>query len=143
MTPMPEPIRLVETIASYHAHVYFEGPDERAAAECLRAAIADRFAVRLGRWHEVPVGPHTLPMYQVAFDTTLFATLVPWLMLNHQGLSILIHPNTRFPRRDHMRDGVWLGQRRALLAERVPESASEADGAGLPNTRPGSQETAD
>ncbi|GAA4475645.1 DOPA 4,5-dioxygenase family protein [Gluconacetobacter asukensis] len=137
MTPMPEPIRPVETIASYHAHVYFDGPEERAEAERLRTAIADRFAVRLGRWHEVPVGPHTLPMYQIAFETALFATLVPWLMLNHRSLSVLIHPNTRFPRRDHLLDSAWLGERRALLAERLPEEAPEADGAGMANTRPG------
>ncbi|MBB2205831.1 DOPA 4,5-dioxygenase family protein [Gluconacetobacter takamatsuzukensis] len=136
MTLTPEPIRLTGTIASYHAHVYFEGPDQRAAAERLRTAIAERFVVRLGRWHEAPVGPHTLPMYQVAFETTLFATLVPWLMLNHQDLSILIHPNTRFPRRDHLRDGAWLGPRRALLVERLPEDAPEADGAGVANTQP-------
>lgn len=136
MTPMPEAVRRIETIASYHAHVYFDGPQQRAAAERLRAAIADRFVVRMGRWHDVPVGPHTLPMYQVAFETALFATLVPWLMLNHQDLSVLVHPNTRFPRRDHLFDGVWLGPRRVLVGERVPEEAPEADGAGTPNTEP-------
>ncbi|GBQ20399.1 aromatic ring-cleaving dioxygenase [Gluconacetobacter sacchari DSM 12717] len=136
MTPMPEPVRQVETIASYHAHVYFDGPAERAAAGDLRGALADRFAVRLGRWHEVPVGPHTLPMYQIAFETALFATLVPWLMLNHGGLSVLIHPNTRHPRRDHLVAGAWLGPRLALLGERLPEDAPDADGAGVPNTAP-------
>ncbi|MCQ9156829.1 aromatic ring-cleaving dioxygenase [Acidomonas methanolica] len=133
---MPEPVRSIGTIVSYHAHVYFDGAEERAAAERLRAGIAQRFMVRLGRWHEVPVGPHTLPMYQVAFETRLFATLVPWLMLNHRGLSILIHPNTRFPRRDHLFSGLWLGQRQALLGERLPEDSPEADGAGIPNTEP-------
>lgn len=137
---MTDTIRLIESIASYHAHVYFDGAEDRATAERLRSEIGERFVVRLGRWHEVPVGPHTLPMYQVAFETGLFTTLVPWLMLNHRGLSILIHPNTRFPRRDHISDGLWLGQRRALLAERLPEDAPNADDAGAPNTEPAGTE---
>ena len=34
-------------------------------------------SVQLGRWHDVPVGPHTAAMYQVAFATELFARSCP------------------------------------------------------------------
>ena len=40
----------------------------RGVAEALRQRIGERFVVQLGRWHDVPVGPHTAAMYQVAFD---------------------------------------------------------------------------
>jgi aromatic ring-cleaving dioxygenase len=130
---MSDGFRKLAEIASYHAHVYFD-PETRAAAEGVRAGVDTRFAVRLGRWHDVAVGPHTMPMFQIAFEVRLFATLVPWLMLNHRGLSILVHPNTRNPRRDHETDGIWIGPVRALRIEVLPVDVAEADLAGATNT---------
>jgi DOPA 4,5-dioxygenase len=103
---MTQQARQTGEIASYHAHIYFHSPAEREVAEWLRGEIAGRFRLRIGQWREVPVGPHSVPMFLIAFTTELFATVVPWLMLNHRGLSILIHPNTTHPRGDHLDDSV-------------------------------------
>jgi DOPA 4,5-dioxygenase len=97
------------TIRSYHAHLYFRDPDERVAALQVREQIGARFSVQLGRVHDVPVGPHDEPMYQVAFAPETFASFVSWLMLNRQGLSVLVHPNTGRARDDHLVHALWLG----------------------------------
>ena len=125
----------VSEIASYHAHVYYVPTTTRERAERLRALIAERFSVRLGAWHDKRVGPHDQAMYQVSFASDLFATFVPWLMLNHAGLSILVHPNTTSQWRDHVEDRLWIGAPLPLHDEVLPRE-SEAEGALEPNTQP-------
>jgi DOPA 4,5-dioxygenase len=127
--------RAVAEIASFHAHLYFEPESEREAALAVRAAIAERFAVRLGTVWDRPVGPHSRAMYQVAFAPELFGTFVPWLMLNRRGLSVLVHPNTTNQKRDHLDDALWLGEPLALAGEVLPEEG-EAELAGPVNTAP-------
>ncbi|WJR80029.1 DOPA 4,5-dioxygenase family protein [Bradyrhizobium sp. NP1] len=129
-----EPRPLAE-ITSFHAHVYYDPQSTRPQAERLRSWIGERFPVTLGRWHEVKVGPHDQAMYQVAFAKEVFAELVPWLMLNHEGLSILIHPNTSSPRRDHLVDPIWIGKPLPVHADQLPEQA-EIELAPAPNTHP-------
>jgi aromatic ring-cleaving dioxygenase len=129
---MPRP---ASEIASFHAHVYYDPATTRPEAERLRAWMNERFSVTLGRWHDVKVGPHDQAMFQVAFATEIFPTLVPWLMLNHGRLSILVHPNTTNPRRDHAADALWIGPALAVHADKLPEQA-EREQALPPNTNP-------
>jgi len=131
-SPLP---RSVSEIASYHAHVYYDPVATHSEAERLRTWIGERFAVTLGRWHDVKVGPHDQAMFQVAFAAELFSTLVPWLMLNHGTLSVLVHPNTANPRRDHLVNPIWIGPPLAVHGEKLPQEAA-AEHALPPNTHP-------
>ena len=74
-------------------------------------------------------------MFQVAFANKIFSSLVPWLMLNRRGLSILIHPNTTNPRQDHLADPLWIGEPVLIHGEVLLEQA-EAEEALEPNTTP-------
>jgi aromatic ring-cleaving dioxygenase len=127
----------VAAIHSYHAHVYYDPASTRSVAEALRSCIGERFSVQLGRWHDAPVGPHTKAMYQVAFGTAVFETFVPWLMLNRDGLSVLVHPNTLAPRDDHLLHALWLGDKLGLKADLLPLRIDAKDESPVePNTHP-------
>jgi DOPA 4,5-dioxygenase len=43
------------TVKGYHAHIYYDPKRTRAAAEKVRAGLA-QFNVQLGSWHDGPVG---------------------------------------------------------------------------------------
>ena len=123
-------------IGSFHAHVYFDGPAQRETALALRAQIAERFAVTLGRVHDTLVGPHARAMYQVAFDVALFGNFVPWLMLNRQGLTVLVHPNTRDERRDHLVHALWMGEILDIVGPERLAADMSPERAPPPNTQP-------
>jgi aromatic ring-cleaving dioxygenase len=82
-------------ITSYHAHVYWRSPEERVVALRAREWLGERFGVALGRIHDQPVGPHTQPMYQVAFTPDVLTRLLPWLLLNRNGLRRARSPEHR------------------------------------------------
>ncbi len=47
----------------------------------------------------------------------MLATFVPWLMLNRDGLNVLLHPETGDDYADHARHAVWFGQSLKLKLE--------------------------
>lgn len=95
-------------IKNYHAHIYYD-PATREAAARVRAGLAT-FDVQLGSWHDEPVGPHPKSMYQVLFAPEEFARIVPWLMLNRERLTVLVHPSTGDSYGDHLERSLWLGE---------------------------------
>jgi aromatic ring-cleaving dioxygenase len=104
-------------ISGFHAHLYYS-PETRPIAEQLRAAIGERFPqARIGNWHDEPVGPHPVSMYQVAFAVEDFPRIVPWVMLNREGLDVLVHPMTDDSVADHTRFALWLGSPIPLRVE--------------------------
>ena len=98
-------------VGGYHAHVYYDA-DSRETAARLRQRVWRKGpdAVVMGRFRDRPVGPHPACMYQVAFEAGVFPDLVPWLMLNRGGLTVLVHPETGDGLADHRDHAVWMGR---------------------------------
>jgi aromatic ring-cleaving dioxygenase len=95
-------------INGYHAHVYYNS-DTRKIAEDLRNTIIGNFAVEPGAFSDEPRGPHPISQFNIIFQTEEFPKIVPWLMLNHEGLDVLIHPLTESSYDDHSKYALWIG----------------------------------
>ena len=103
------------SISHYHAHIYYDPAATRERATRLRDRVAANFPdARLGRWHDELIGPHLRSMYQVEFPTAMLGSFLPWLMLNRDGLAVLVHPETGDALRDHTEHAAWLGEKLPL-----------------------------
>jgi len=92
----------------YHAHIYYDA-ESRPAAERLRETIAAKFAVRVGELSDEPRGPHPISQFAAIMEASEFQNIVPWLMLNRDGLDVLVHPLTESSYDDHSKNALWLG----------------------------------
>ena len=108
-------------IKGYHAHIYYDAIS-RPRAAALREAVQNLFKVTMGRWHDIPVGPHPVAMYQIAFEVDQFPALIPFLMMNQNGLAILVHPESGRPLDDHTINAMWMGNILPLVTRILPET---------------------
>ena len=92
----------------YHAHVYYNAESKPAAAR-LRETLIEKFKVEGGVLSDEPRGPHPISQFNVIFENPEFQNIVPWLMLNRDGLDVLVHPLTDSSYDDHSKNALWLG----------------------------------
>jgi len=95
-------------LKGYHAHVYYDAAT-RPVAERLRDTIVRKFAVEPGAFSDEPRGPHPISQFNVIFEVPEFQNIVQWLMLNREGLNVLVHPLTESSYDDHSKNALWLG----------------------------------
>ena len=108
MTMPPKVLRPRNLFPKYHAHVYFDERSVEQARELCQNA-AKSFGVQMGRVHQRLVGPHPHWSCQLAFDSTQFDKLIPWLDEHRGGLNVLIHGVTGHDLEDHTTNASWLG----------------------------------
>ena len=99
----------IDAIREYHAHVYFDVDSRERAAE-LRARVEQKFTARIGPLRDGPAGPHLFAQYSIAFDAEQFSALVPFLMMNRMGLTVLVHPLSGDSHDDHTLNAMWAGE---------------------------------
>ena len=92
----------------FHAHIYYNAETKPAAAK-LRDVLAEKFNVEIGSLSDEPRGPHPISQFVAIFETPEFQNVVPWLMLNRNGLDVLVHPLTESSYDDHSKNAMWLG----------------------------------
>jgi aromatic ring-cleaving dioxygenase len=111
--------RRVENLG-YHAHIYYDPAKTRATAERVCAVIGEKLRVEIDGFRDGPVGPHPIANVLVVFKPAEFEHVVPFLMLNREGLDVLVHPLTEDAVEDHSSFAIWLGNPMPLRLHTLP-----------------------
>ena len=101
----------------YHAHIYYDVGKTRGVAERVCAAAEKQFRVENDGFRDEPRGPHPISNVLLVFKPDQFEHVVPWLMLNRDGLDVLVHPLTDSSYDDHTAYAMWLGSPVVLKTE--------------------------
>jgi aromatic ring-cleaving dioxygenase len=104
----------------YHAHIYYDPTKTRAVAERVCAAIEQKFRVENDGFRDEPRGPHPISNVLIVFKPDQFEQVVPYLMLNREGLDVLVHPLTTDAVEDHSSYAIWLGNPVELKLHTLP-----------------------
>lgn len=107
--------RMEDRLAPYHAHVYYDGPDELARAQALHRQLDEQLQagridglLYVGPMRERPVGPHPLPQFETHFHRHALAAMQA--LLQPTGLRALLHPLTQDDLADHTTLATWIGE---------------------------------
>ncbi|AJR06269.1 4,5-dioxygenase [Photobacterium gaetbulicola] len=93
----------------YHAHIYFDHNQVRAAEQLHDKIAQHKAAKRVFPLVHREVGPHSKPMFEVHF-TEDKQGFVSWLDSQRGELSALIHPVSDDALSDHTTKALWLGK---------------------------------
>ncbi|TFY77176.1 hypothetical protein EWM64_g6838 [Hericium alpestre] len=95
-------------------HVYYRQEDEseKQFARELHEKVRQEFPeLRVYKFWEKPVGLHPTAMFEInTFSLHETGALFSWLAVNRGPCSVLIHPNTDDPYKDHTELYTWMGK---------------------------------
>ncbi|KAI9337624.1 DOPA-like domain-containing protein, partial [Zopfochytrium polystomum] len=116
-----DPIRSPDAGNAWDFHIYYRMEDQFEYAKELYQRVHAEFPTcKIFRLWDHPIGPHTLPFFEVdVFTTQEFGAFLSWIAFHRRGLSVLVHPHSvpADPVADHAVHGFWLGEKLPLKLE--------------------------
>jgi len=108
----------------YHIHVHFNGYQMRLHAMKIREVLKKwvqegRVVLDIGPVHDIPGknGPHTWASFEIQVDDEHLTPIIKYLMYNHGGLAILVHPLAFGEVENHTTRAFWIGTKCPLKFE--------------------------
>ena len=112
-----------KSIKAFPAHLYYQDEAGVEIAKQVAEQASELFDIRVGRFHQKPVGPHPVWSCQLSFTAETLGKIIPWLMLNRQSLDVFVHPITGDEYVDHTQGVSWLGKSYELdISQFMPPS---------------------
>lgn len=105
---MTDDLGRMHELRDFHAHIYFD-PHELKAAQALARKANALFDVSVGHFHEHPIGPHPRGSCQLTVRKERFGEFAGWAALNRKGLTIFAHAETGDDLADHSAHVIWFG----------------------------------
>ncbi|KAH9839809.1 DOPA-like domain-containing protein [Rhodofomes roseus] len=120
----PKPIDSSNNGFDFHIYYMPNSEEEMQYARELHERIRREFPeLRIYKFWDKPVGPHPVPMFEVnVFTPHQTGAFFSWLVVNRGPCSVLVHPNTGDPYKDHIELATWIGRPFPLLAEMLKRS---------------------
>lgn len=96
----------------FDAHIYFTEQTKELALAMRERAISEfsRENIFISRMVDHKIGPHPLPMFEMIFSKDKLNDIIPWLLKNRDGLTVLIHQVTGHDTHDHTHGAMWMGE---------------------------------
>ncbi|KAJ3556181.1 hypothetical protein NM688_g2163 [Phlebia brevispora] len=108
----PAPIESSNNGFDFHIYYMQADPEQVKYASELHERIRREFPeLRIYKLFDRPVGPHPTAMFEVnVFTPHQIGAFFSWLVVNRGPCSVLVHPNTKDPYRDHTELVTWIGR---------------------------------
>ena|SRR5665213_2440739 len=105
-------MRNANEIGGFHFHIYYSNESRKKAEDIFKCFPN-------AHWYDKPVGPHTQPMFLIEVALLRMEEVYKFMILNRNGLSVLIHPLTVNELEDHTTSAGWLGDKVPLDLDKL------------------------